>query len=386
MRCMVSLARQSHSERVDARPSPADACSGGNRADARANARAQVREARDLVQDLFDRRPALYWIDFTLTAVVAWSMTAIYFVDPAGLIIQLGALFLAATAFFRVGTFIHEIVHFRSGEMNSFKWAWNLVIGFPLLMPWILYRNHIEHHSHLHFGTPQDGEYLPLASTPPLETVKYLAQIPLLPVLAVIRFGLLGPVSHLSPSLREWLLTRASAAVTNPYYRKRFPARHEAELARSEWFCFGWLVALLALTAFGPMTGTHWLMAWALLGTAVGMNWLRNLAAHGYGHDGEPRSHVAQLDDSINISSQTWLTAWFFPVGLRYHGLHHLLPGLPYHQLGPAHRRLVAELPPEHPYHRCNHDNYFGVVTNLLRGAWRSRGDRSVLRRWQTGA
>ena len=345
-----------------------------------------VRQARALVTDLFDRRQALYWIDFTLTSSAAWLLTTVYFVDPAGRWVQVGAMLLAAIAFFRVGTFIHEIVHLRSDEMNGFKWAWNLVIGFPLLMPWVLYRNHIEHHSQVHFGTPSDGEYLPLAAMPPLETIKYLLQAPLLPILAVIRFGVLGPLSHGFPKLREWVLTRASAAITNPYYRKRISSKHESELTRSEWFCFGWLAFLVALTVFGPMTGTHWLMAWALIGTAIGLNWLRNLAAHGYGHDGDPRSHIAQLDDSINLTGQTWLTAWLFPVGLRYHALHHLLPGLPYHQLGAAHRRLITELPPNHPYHRCNHANYFAVIGELFRGAGRARGDAAVLRRWQSGA
>ena len=347
--------------------------------------RAQVKAALLLVKDLMARRPGLYWLDFVITISISWAMTATYFLAEPWSWLQLLAMFIAAIGFFRAGTFIHEIVHFKSGEMIGFKWAWNLLLGFPLLTPWVLYRNHIEHHSRAHFGTSGDGEYLPLASTPPIETIKYLLQIPLLPPLAVIRFGLLGPISHLHKSLREWLLIRASAAITNPYYRKCFPAKFESELVRSEWFCFGWLMLLLGLTLFGPIQGVHWLMAWALLGLTVGLNWLRNLAAHGYDNNGDARSHLAQLEDSINLTGQHWLALWFFPVGLRYHALHHLLPGLPYHQLGKAHRRLVAQLPPEHPYHQSNHRNYFRLVGKLLNGAWRSRGRQDVIRRWRLG-
>jgi fatty acid desaturase len=39
-------------------------------------------------------------------------------------------------------------------------------------------------------------------------------------------------------------------------------------------------------------------------------------------------------------------------VGLRYHALHHLMPRLPYHNLGTAHRRLVEALPADHAYRR----------------------------------
>jgi hypothetical protein len=46
-----------------------------------------------------------------------------------------------------VGTFIHEIVHMPSGQMDGFKRLWTVMVGVPLLMPWVIYRNHIEHHN-----------------------------------------------------------------------------------------------------------------------------------------------------------------------------------------------------------------------------------------------
>jgi len=346
--------------------------------------RDQIAQARALVSDLFDRRPGLYWLDFGITAALTWTLVAIYFTAPAWSWLQLAAMLLAAIGLFRAGTFMHEIVHFRQGEMTAFKHAWNLLFGYPFLTPWVMYRNHIEHHSKLHFGTPRDAEYLPLAAAPPSETVKYMLQVPLLPVLGVIRFGLLGPLSRLHGPFRAWLLKKASASAINPYCEGRLSDRMKAELERAEWFCFGWLALLFGLTVFGPIEAVHWLMAWALLGLGIGLNWLRNLAAHGYGNSGDARSQLQQLDDSINLTGQTWLTCWFFPVGLRYHALHHLFPGMPYHQLGKAHRRLIQGLPADHPYHHCNHENYFRVVASLVKGAWQNRSNDTVMRRWKT--
>lgn len=342
-----------------------------------------VRQAQELIVDFGQRRPVLYWIDLLLTSAVAWMLTALYFLAPAFSAAQIFALAGAGVAFYRAGTFIHEIVHMGRREMRGFKLAWNALIGIPLLMPWVLYSNHIEHHTRSVFGTPKDGEYLPLAAAPIRETFKYLAQIPLLPVLGVLRFGILGPLSMLNTRMREWLLWRASAMVTNPYYRKRFPSRQERHLVIVEWFCFAWLAFLLLMTLFGPMQAAHWLMAWALLMTALGLNWIRNLASHGYANHGERMSHTEQLEDSVNLVGQHWIALWLFPVGLRYHALHHLLPGLPYHNLGEAHRRLASGLPVDSPYHRACHRSFLRVIGRLLAGARGSRQSDSPIPRWR---
>jgi fatty acid desaturase len=345
-----------------------------------------LRDARELVDDLAERKPLLYWTDFLLSAAAAWSLTGIYFTASPGSVLHVVAFLLAGITFYRAGTFIHEIAHMGRDEMRGFRFAWNALLGIPLLMPWILYRNHVGHHSVQDFGTPRDGEYTPLASSPLSEFIKYLAGIPLLPLLLVARFGVLGPVSWLHPRLREWVLARATAYASNPYYRKRFPTQKRRHLLVVEILCLVWLGGLLVLTIEGPMTGTHWLMAWALLAWTLGLNWLRNLAAHTYANTGERLSRAAQVEESVNLVGQTWLTVWMFPVGLRYHALHHLFPQLPYHNLGVAHRRLVERLPADAGYHRACHHSYFALVAALVRGARATRPADSAMRRWQAQA
>ena len=129
-------------------------------------------QARSLVADLFDRSPAVYWTDLLLSAGGAWAATAIYMLAPAWSPAQIAAFVVAGVLFFRAGTFIHEIVHMPARQMVWFKRAWNLLIGVPMLMPWVLYRNHLDHHNHRTFGTPDDGEYLPLATSPLPETAE----------------------------------------------------------------------------------------------------------------------------------------------------------------------------------------------------------------------
>jgi fatty acid desaturase len=121
----------------------------------------------------------------------------------------------------------------------------------------------------------------------------------------------------------------------------------------------------------------------ALLGFALALNWVRNLAAHTYSNRGERMSLAEQFSDSINVTGQTWLTVLMFPVGLRYHALHHLFPFLPYHNLGKAHQRLLAQLPADSPYRAVNYDNYFVAVAKLWRQARATAPKDSAIPFWR---
>jgi len=346
-----------------------------------------TRQAREIVDDLHRRSAFLYWTDLVLSAAGAWTLAVLFFHAPGWGPVALLQLLGSAILFFRAGTFIHEIVHFRDGELKWFARAWNLVMGIPLLMPWIIYRNHVDHHSVRYYGTPDDGEYLPLAAAPRSETVKYVLQVTVLPLMVMLRFGVLGPLSWFNRRLREWVLTGpVSAGVSNPHYRRRFPAQDERHLVIVEVLCFLWLLSIAVLVARGVFGGMVVLKAYVLLGLALGLNWVRNLAAHGYGNRGARMSLPEQVADSINITGQTWLTALMFPVGLRYHALHHLFPFLPYHNLGKAHQRLMERLPADSPYRLVNHSSYFAVVAKLWRAARATTGEQSAIPLWRSNS
>ena len=55
-----------------------------------------------------------------------------------------------------------------------------------------------------------------------------------------------------------------------------------------------------------------------------------------------------------------------FPVGLRYHALHHLFPSPLYRALGEAHRRLLQALPVDSPYRCTIRTGFIQAVRELL--------------------
>jgi len=345
-----------------------------------------LRETKELIQDLFVPKPLLYWTDFLITVSVAYGFAAITIMAAPFSLIQVTTFLLSGAALFRVGTFIHEIVHMSGRTMIGFRVAWNVACGVPLLMHSLLYSNHLDHHNPRKHGTPADGEYLPLASAPTREIVLYFAQVPVLPLLAAVRFLVLVPLSFFHPFLRRWLLERWSSYAINPYYRRAIPPTEPHRLwIALDGVCFLWLAVLLILVLKGLLTWTMVGLFYCLSTYSLGLNWVRNLAAHRYANTGGDMTFAEQVEGSINIVRSSLVTLLLFPVGLRYHGLHHLFPSLPYHALGEAHRRLMNALPEDSPYRRTCCPGFFTALRDLLRGARlaEKRGD-DPMRLWRS--
>ncbi len=340
-----------------------------------------VRQARLIIQDDFVRQPWVYWADLLITLAVSYSCASAYLTlgwSAPGL----ACFLVAGFGLFRAGSFIHEIAHMRHGEMLGFKVFWNLSVGVPLLMPSYLYDCHIDHHAIPHYGTRKDGEYLPLGAGPVARIFFYLCQILVIPLFSVFRF-LLTPLTFIHPSVRQWTLERASSYVMNPWYRREIPESAPRKVwALVDFACFVRVLPMIGLVLLGFKPVTHWVQLYCLAIFVIGLNWTRNLVAHHYSNeDGEELSHVQQLTDSINITGGPLLTELLFPLGLRYHALHHLFPGVPYHALGRAHRRLMAELPADSAYRGTVRPSFYAAWKELLRNARIGARRRAARRR-----
>jgi fatty acid desaturase len=327
-----------------------------------------ARQANDLARVLARADPKIYWLDLLATATVAWGSFAVAATSSSwGLALAAGAV--CVLALYRGISFIHELTHLRRDDVPGFHFAWNLLIGVPWLTPSLLYEGvHILHHAKDRYGTLRDPEYHPLARRPPHELAVFLGVALLAPLGVVLRFGVLAPLGFVIPAVRRFTVARASGMVINPgfarddFERARSPAWLAQEVGAWLW-C--WLVAGLTFAGVIPLRVVA--TAAAIFALMTSLNQLRTAVAHAWENDGAVMAPLDQFLDSVNVPPPALLPYLWAPVGLRYHALHHLMPRLPYHNLGAAHRRLVEALPADHVYRRVEHRELLPALGDLVK-------------------
>ena len=329
---------------------------------------AMLKAAANLTRDLNVPGSSIYWADMLGSASLGYAaLFGAMLLQPGWVALVSGLI--AVLALYRAGSFIHELTHIKKGAVKGFRFVWNLIIGVPLMVPSFMYEGvHNQHHAKRYYGTVDDPEYLPLALMRPWTLPLFLIAAALAPIGMLIRFGILAPLSLLSPKLRSAVVGRYSGLQINPKFVRSKP---EGEFAR-DWIwqeaaCSLWAIALLAMVAAKVIPLGDFLI---FLGVAAGvmfLNQVRTLVAHLWENGGEPMSVTAQFLDSVNVPPPATLPALWAPVGLRYHALHHLLPGVPYHNLGEAHRRLCKELDARSVYHDSTHRHLTALVARLAR-------------------
>jgi fatty acid desaturase len=306
-------------------------------------------EAKRLVSDLHAPRPAIYWIDLLLTALVGWTaFVATIALDPPSWQpfpwSMLLAYAIAVVALYRGLCFMHEISHMRQSALQGFETTWNVLFGVPMLMPSFVYVGvHQNHHKLSTYGTDQDPEYLPFSGKRLMIVIFSLESL-LLPAMLMARFLLLSAFSLAFPKVHRWLGVHASALCMNIKYRREVPEAISRKMIRWEAVTLGAWSGLAALAWFHVLPWRSFAV-WYLVSAAISfINTLRTLGAHRYTSDGTPLDRDGQLSDSIDTPGAFWTELWA-PVGLRYHALHHYFPGIPYHNLRAAYQRLIRMSP-----------------------------------------
>ena len=307
-------------------------------------------EAWSLVKDLHQPRPAIFWTDLLLSAVAGWGgVGVVLLAKPFSATMWLGFV-IATCALYRGLCFLHEISHIRRSHLRGFETTWNLIFGVPLLMPSFVYIGvHSNHHGLATYGTDQDPEYLPFAQSHWMSIV-FAAHSVLIPLALLLRFLVLAPAGLLWPRFHHWLVVHASSLSMNTRYR-----REDSPVADR-------LDAALGGRDSAGLAGSrrHGLALRSCLEGSGNLVWRQCMRRRWPMPCALWEPIVTKVPACLSIAEVNCSTRstrpalcgphLWAPVGLRYHALHHYFPGIPYHHLGTAYRRLISSLSAEAAY------------------------------------
>ena len=304
-----------------------------------------VARVKQRLSSAYEPNPWIYWSDLLASASIGWlAFAGVIYAES--FVLEVVCVVVAIFAMYRALVFTHELDHIPAGSLPGFRAAYHLLCGMPFSLPHFLYHGvHRIHHS-ARYGTHDDPEYIPYGKSGSLrEPLLLLATGCLLPLTLLLRSLVLVPLGLALPRLRAWVDTKASSFVLKSDFVRELPAGAELRAWRLEEYStsvFAWF-AVIAI-ASGYLPGIT-LLIWAIvLIGAMSVNLVRALAtAHKYTSEGRQLAFEEQIADSVNLDKFSVLNVLIAPVGLGYHAAHHALPGLPYHELGRAHRMLRQE-------------------------------------------
>jgi fatty acid desaturase len=146
--------------------------------------------------------------------------------------------------------------------------------------------------------------------------------------------------------------------------------REQLVIFIQELLCFVWL---LSIAVVPPVFLGRWPIPFLIVGYSVSvfiltLNAIRTLGSHRFRFDKHHEvGFEEQLLDSVNVHRSPLVSELWGPIGTRYHALHHLFPGMPYHAMPEAHRRLTAGLPAGSAYHQTEEPSLTAALVDLWR-------------------
>ena len=346
------------------------------------------RDARSLIEGLGQPKAWIYWTDF-LASILTGHLAFFLILGlpqrfPGSSWAIAGsacAMVITVLGYMRALMFIHELVHLPQDHFKGFRIAWNALCGIVMFVPSFLYYPHVDHHRRKHYGTQHDGEYLALSHHGRWMIVGFVMQALIIPFLGLARFAIISPICWLIPGARSYVHKRASTMLVDPTY-ERIDASSKGVMRMvvlQEFLVFTWCV--IFATSHYVLTGEWynplWVVAYVVAVSLLVLNEIRTLGAHRWTNKHGEMSFEDQILDSVNYPHAPWISELWGPIGTRYHALHHLFPRLAYHDLGKAHRRLVAGLPVDSPYH----ETIASSLTSEIRALWKRarQSERSTL-------
>lgn len=342
------------------------------------SSRFSIKQAKELIRDLHQPVAWIYWTDFLVSILSGHLFLTLnvhsdrWLSGPEALVWGTKIFLFAATVclFLRSAMFTHELVHLPKEGWTAFRVTWNLLCGIPFMIPSFTYYPHIDHHRRKSYGTDEDAEYLNLSHQPPIAIVVYMLGTLVTPFVGLFRFVVMSPIAWVYPAFRKWTFRHASTMVMDiTYLRPDASDRVYRIMILQEIACF---IVGLGIILHGPLVAKTWLdpfyiHVYLVSFALITLNNIRTLGSHRWTGEGSELTFEQQLLDSCDYPYSPWITELWGPTGTRYHATHHLFPSLPYHNLGAAHRRLMAGLPSDNIYRETVKKSLLSEIVHLWR-------------------